>query len=41
MSLHQKDRTDWLAYLLLILIFVALFAGLTAIASGSSLPFLD
>lgn len=39
--MHQKDRTDWVAYLLILLIFVALFAGLTAIGSGSSLPFLD
>ena len=37
----QKDRTDWLAYVLMFLIFVALFAGVTAIGAGSKLPFLD
>ena len=39
--MHQKDRTDWLAYLLVLLIFVALFAGLTAIWKGEPLPFFD
>ena len=39
--MHQKDRTDWLGYVLILLIFIALFAGLTAIASGNSLPFLE
>lgn len=38
--MHQKDRTDWLAYILVLLIFAALVAALTGIASGNKLPFL-
>lgn len=41
MRLPQKDRTDWLAFLLVLLIFAALLAALMSVATGSHLPLID
>ncbi|MEW6154301.1 MAG: hypothetical protein AB1673_09985 [Actinomycetota bacterium] len=36
--MHDKERTDWLAWLIVLLIFGALFAGIMALAQGERLP---
>jgi hypothetical protein len=37
---HQKDH-DWMAAILILLVFAALLAGILAIATGRQVPFLN
>jgi hypothetical protein len=41
MRLPQKDRTDWLALLLVLLIFAILMAALLSVGIGSRFPFIN
>jgi hypothetical protein len=38
---HQKDRTDWMAFVLIVLVFAGLLAGILAIGTDLELPFLN
>jgi hypothetical protein len=37
---HQKDH-DWMAAILILLVFAALLAGIFAIATGRQVPFIS
>ena len=37
---HQKDH-DWMAVILIMLVFAALLAGILAIATGRQVPFIS
>jgi hypothetical protein len=41
MRLPQKDRTDWLAVLLVLLIFAILMVALLSVGAGSRFPILN
>jgi hypothetical protein len=41
MPVHQKDRTDWLAALVIALVFAALMVALLSLGLGVSVPFFD
>ena len=38
--MHQKDH-DWMAAILILLVFALLLAGIFAIATGQQVPFLS
>ncbi len=38
--MHDKN-SDWMAYILILLVFAALLAGILAIGAGLELPFLS
>lgn len=39
--MHQKDRTDWLAALVITLVFAALMVALLSLGLGVPIPFID
>ena len=39
--MHQKDHTDWLAALVILLVLAALMAALLSLGLGVPLPFID
>ena len=41
MPVHQKDRTDWLAVLVMALVFGALLMALLSLGLGVPMPFID
>lgn len=41
MPVHQKDRTDWLAALVITLVFAALLVALLSLGLGVPVPFID
>ena len=41
MPVHQKDRTDWLAALVITLVFGALLVAMLSLGLGVPVPFLD
>lgn len=41
MPVHQKDRTDWLAALMITLMFGALMVALLSLGLGMPIPFID
>lgn len=41
MPVHQKDRTDWLAILVIALVFGALLVALISLGLGRPVPFID
>ena len=38
--MHQKD-TDWMAFILILLVFAALLIGILSIGTGVDIPFLN
>jgi hypothetical protein len=38
---HQKDRTDWMALILILAVFAALLIGILAIGTDLELTFLN
>ena len=41
MPVHQKDRTDWLAAFIMLLVFAALMVALLSLGLGVPIPFID
>ncbi len=41
MPVHQKDRTDWLAALIMVVVFAALLVALLGLGLGVPIPFID
>jgi hypothetical protein len=37
--MHQRDRTDWLAVLILLVVAAALMLALVSLGNGTPLPF--
>ncbi len=41
MPVHRKDRTDWLAILIMAVVFGALMVALLSLGLGRPVPFID